>query len=313
MSEYVGHVIFAQEGVRLAQRDARMSRAFLAAAEAAPRAVWLGSACGGGRHGIRPLMAHLRDRLPLAGDDIARAAFTFGWVTHQACDGYLKQVYRGIIPEYHADPDHLKTPPSDARITHDVLMLRERADGGRLAPFAPSIFDYRMEGHPAASALDVPAAEDAAALQVQRQILDLFAPASRRHGSSLQDRLWAYFRLLDPDYISLTRYADAATDADPEHLRRFVHDIRFYDADDALIRIAGGEADPVVAGDMDAAMAEAEQRGSIYARVLALTVQLLRLAGDVLDGTADLDTLNPILETQPGSDGVPEVVLNASL
>ncbi|MEM1127081.1 MAG: hypothetical protein AAGI71_10545 [Bacteroidota bacterium] len=308
MSEYIGHVIFAQEGVRLARQDPQVSRAFLAAAEAVPRAVWLGSACGGGRHGLGPLMGTLRGRMPLDGHDLVRAAFAFGWVTHQASDGYLKQVYRGIIPEYHANPDHLKTPPSDARITHDVLMMRERAEGGQMAPFDPSLFDYQLETHPAAAGLPIHAAEAAVGLQVQRELMDLFAPASRALDEPLDDRLQAYFRLLDPSYISTDRYAAAAAEAHPEHLRRFVHDIRFYDPDDPIIHLASGEA-----GDVDAAVAHAEQSGSIYARVLALMVRLLRLGGDVLDGRVSLMALNPILNTQPGAQGVPNVVLDASL
>ncbi|MEM1115222.1 MAG: hypothetical protein AAF845_02740 [Bacteroidota bacterium] len=313
MSEYIGHVIVAKDMLRVARRWGRVSRPLVGAVEAAPHAAWLGSGSGGGRHGIGPLAEALRGRVPFRGDDVTRAAFLFGWTSHQAADGYFKAVYRNALAvAYNALPDHAKSPPADVAVVHDVVLMRERMDGGREAPFAPSIFDYRLESEPAASVLDVPSTEAAFGMQAQREAFARMSDASRGAGGALADRLEGYFRRLDPFYVPTDRYAKAAHDPDPEQLRRFVHDVRFYDPDDAVFAIADGEG-PLPDADVEAALAAADARGSLYARVVAVAARFAVTLGDVLEGRADLDALGPILEAQPGEDQAIEAVYDASL
>jgi len=302
MSEYLTHIIVAQDSMRLARRSRAIAPAFKQAIAAAPDAVHLGSATRIGNRFLDSVLLDLRDRWSpdATEDDLTRLAFVLGWVTHQAADGFFKPVYEKQQPEHYAEG---RPEPSDVRIYHDVVLFHAAAASGRVEPFHPALLDFRLEQDPAARALSVTETEDLVGLRWQRDLLDLIG-ALDADDTAFEDRLDAFLVHLEPTYVELARYATAAHRPAPTHVRRFVHDVRFYDPADPLIARARatqqntGEED----ADHDLALAldAAEADGSLYARVLALSLRFLHTASRVFEGKAGRDALRPILDAQPG-------------
>jgi len=307
MSEYVGHIIVAQDSMRLARRSGGIAPAFKQAIAAAPDAVHLGSATRIGNRFLDSLLLELRDRWSpnATEDDLTRLAFALGWVTHQAADGFLKPVYEQQQPEHYAEG---RPEPSDVRIYHDVVLFHAAAASGRIEPFHPALLDFRLEQDPAAPALAVTETEELVGLRWQRDLLGLIG-AFHADDTAFEDRLDAFLIYLEPRYVELARYATAAHRPDPTHLRRFVHDVRFYDPADPLIARARAalnapqQREDAQDADEDLALAldAAEADGSIYARVLALSLRFLHIASRVFEGQAGRDALRPILAAQPES------------
>jgi len=302
MSEYIGHIIVAQDSMRLARRWGAITSAFKQAIAAAPDAVHLGSATRIGNRFLDSILLDLRDRWSpdATEDDLTRLAFVLGWVTHQAADGFFKPVYEQQQPEHYAEG---RPEPSDVRIYHDIVLFHAAAASGRVEPFHPALLDFRLERDPAARALSVTETEDLVGLRWQRDLMGLIG-ALDADDTAFEDRLDAFLIYLEPTYVELARYATAAHRPDPTHLRRFVHDVRFYDPADPLIERAratqqdGNEKD--ADDDLTLALDAAETDGSLYARVLALNLRFLHTASRVFEGQAGRDALRPILDAQPG-------------
>jgi len=306
MSEYITHIIVAQDSMRLARRSGSIAPAFKQAIAAAPDAVHLGSATRIGNRFLDSLLLDLRDRWSpeATEDDLTRLAFVLGWVTHQAADGFFKPVYEQQQPEHYVEG---RPEPSDVRIYHDVVLFHAAAASGRVEPFHPALLDFRLEQDPAARALAVTETEDLVGLRWQRDLLELIG-ALDADDTAFEDRLDAFLIYLEPTYVELDRYARAAHRPDPTHLRRFIHDVRFYDPADPLIaraRVAPNASqrnEDVQDADDDLALAldAAEADGSLYARVLALSLRFLHTASRVFEDRAERDALRPILDAQPG-------------
>jgi len=302
MSEYIGHIIVAQDSMRLARRWGAITSAFKQAIAAAPDAVHLGSATRIGNRFLDSILLDLRDRWSpdATEDDLTRLAFVLGWVTHQAADGFFKPVYEQQQPEHYAEG---RPEPSDVRIYHDIVLFHAAAASGRVEPFHPALLDFRLERDPAARALSVTETEDLVGLRWQRDLMGLIG-ALDADDTAFEDRLDAFLIYLEPTYVELARYATAAHRPDPTHLRSFVHDVRFYDPADPLIERAratqqdGNEKD--ADDDLTLALDAAETDGSLYARVLALNLRFLHTASRVFEGQAGRDALRPILDAQPG-------------
>jgi len=302
MSEYIGHIIVAQDSMRLARRWGAITSAFKQAIAAAPDAVHLGSATRIGNRFLDSILLDLRDRWSpdATEDDLTRLAFVLGWVTHQAADGFFKPVYEQQQPEHYAEG---RPEPSDVRIYHDIVLFHAAAGSGRVEPFHPALLDLRLEQDPAARALSVTETEDLVGLRWQRDLLGLIG-ALDADDTTFEDRLDAFLIYLEPTYVELARYARAAHRPDPTHLRRFVHDVRFYDPADPLIERARATQqnrnEKDVDDDLTLALDAAETDGSLYARVLALNLRFLHTASRVFEGHAGRDALRPILDAQPG-------------
>jgi hypothetical protein len=242
------------------------------------------------------LLGLLRDRWPEKGDEPLtqhKLAFVLGWMGHRAADRQMKPVFRS------ADPD-CPRKPTDCSVYHDAFVLREVYGGGSGDPYSPFVVARQPSGHPAAGAVPVEALEDLFGVIWQRAMIRMhtFSPDN----DNVEVWLERLFEERGRLYVDIHRYTEALLEPDPDKVRRFIEDVDFYDADDAIIRIARGlqRGEDVKGGAIGDAVA-ASARQSHYAQAVGKAMGYLQAASDYFERKLDEDTLNERLDIgKPG-------------
>jgi hypothetical protein len=150
-----------------------------------------------------------------------------------------------------------------------VIVFREVYDCGRKkgSPISPYLLQDNLGGHPASAAMAVAPMEGALGGVVQRTLLGLQGFA----GGETDAAKWLarFQKQLQDYYVDVHRYARSVEQPDPDFLRRFILDNRFYDRRDPLIRLAralqAGKQLPDI--PLETAVAQAEHQ-SQYAQTI---------------------------------------------
>jgi hypothetical protein len=274
MSENVTHTAVVDDCSRLAGRDPAVCGPIARCLAEHLDVARLGGITRAGDTCIPGLLASLRDRWPAEGErELTRRklAFACGWLCHRAADRQMKPVFRA------ADPD-CPLSPTDCSVYHDAFLLREVYGAGDLEPYGPAV----LEPDPSAEGI-----EDLLRTLWQRALIALhtFIPDESDPEGWVERLLERRQRFR----VDLRRYAEALASPDPQKIRRFIVDARFYDRSDPLIRLArslreGAEE----AIDLEGALAAAGEQ-SQYARALARGMRYLRAASGYFEGRLDED------------------------
>ena len=307
MSEYLAHVAVLDDAARLAQRSPTIPEPIQSALRRHTEWARTGAMSRGNHLYTVSLLTEYRDRLatgPLDEPTLQRLAFVMGWIAHRAADLYVKATHRAVDPEeYYFTPDREGDLTSLPRIWNDLDLYREvYRDGGR-GGLPPGLLSRDLADHPAASALDVSAAEPVVQAHAAAEMATLHA-AVADEAAPFGDRLDAFLAARQPLYVRLDRYADRVERPDPEERQRFSTAVRFYDAGDPLLRLAEALREgEVLDTDLGGAVAAAEAEGSQYAQILALTLRWFDAAGDFLAGRTTPDALSETLQIEGGWGG----------
>jgi hypothetical protein len=296
MSENITHTAVTDDCVRLALRSPTICDAFR---ECLAENLEIARLSGSTRSGDRftaSLLAKYRDAWPnrTEGDMLPqKLAFVLGWLCHRAADRQMK-------PIFHAVDADCPESPTDCSIYHDVFLLREVYGGGEREPYSPATAEVRMGSLPAAQALDVGQVEDLLRAMWQRALIGLhtFIP-DRDDIEGWIERLLAARQEFSVD---IRRYAEAFANPDPDKMKRFIHDVSFYDRDDPIIRLARslqhGSADEGI--DLADAVEAAESQ-SQYAQALRRAYLYIQAASEYFEGRLEEDTLRYKLDVgKPG-------------
>jgi hypothetical protein len=249
------------------------------------------------------LLKYCRERWArrTAGDFLEeKLAYVIGWRCHNAADRHFKPIYREVEPEHYKneaggrDPDERDV--SDVRIYHDIIVFREVYDFGRKpgSPVSPYLLQDNLSGHPAAAAMPVAPVEGAIGAVVQRTLLGQQGFAKGETDASKW--LARFQRQLQDYYVDIHRYARAAEQPDPDFLRRFILDNRFYDRRDPLIRMARSlQAGKPAGGDLKPALEQAE-RQSQYAQTIRQGYLYLAASSEFFEGKIEEPELRKRLD-----------------
>lgn len=271
MSEYITHVCLNDDLRRLALHDPTTSPAIRLALTRHHRVSRLGAvASRGDRHSIE-LLRHVQKHWPRP-DAERMLAFQFGWRSHIAADRQLKTLFRLLDPQIYRTP--AVDGPTDVSMHHDLFLLREVYDGGKLDPFT---LDMLAEHH-ACEGLD-----PVFTRLWQARLLRLHGSLHRAETPSLWIELAASRR--QKFYVEVARYIEAFHHPDKQMIAWVVRENRFYDRSDPLIRLARsiqrGRTDSSI--DLDEAV-EAAGEQSHYARALTRGVRYNRATVAFIEG-----------------------------
>lgn len=277
MSEYITHTAVFEDCGRLALSSPAICGPFKTVLKKYWDIASLGTLTRSGDRYTVELLAYCRDRWSSRrdGDFLEeKLAYVLGWRCHNAADRHFKPIYREVQPEHYqneaqqrGDPDERDV--SDVRIYHDIIVFREVYDNGRRkgSPVSAHLLEDDLGSHPAAEAVAVAPMESAIGGVIQRTLLGLQSFASRERDP--ERWLERFHKQLQDYYVDVHRYARAFAEPQPDYLRRFILENRFYDARDPLIRLARalqrGTAPPAIA--LDAALEDAKGQ-SQYAQTI---------------------------------------------
>ncbi len=291
MSEHITHTVVLDDCARLAPHSDKICDAFKLCLAKHHDIARLGSVTRSGDRFTVKLLRDARERWPTRkeGDLVAeKLAFVLGWRCHLAGDRQFKPIYRRLDPERYAGEE--VKGAGDVSIYHDVVIFREVYDYGRKEPYVPSSLDYRLESHPAASAVSIGETQKLLRAMWQRSLLEIqsFLAAD----DDLDKWLEIFFARYEPFEVDLLRYAEFFHNPDPDKMRRFIIDDNFYDRTDPIIALARsiqrGAIDKTI--NLDRAV-EAAATQSQYAQALRRGFHYLHAASDFFMGKIGEDEL----------------------
>lgn len=296
MSENITHTAITDDCVGLALHSPTICDAFKECLGEHLEIARLSGSTRGGDRSTASLLARFRDAWPerTEGDMLPeKLAFVLGWLCHRAADRQMKPIFRATDAGDAA-------PPRDCSIHHDVFLLREIYAGGEREPYSPATAEIGMQSLPAAQALDVDQIEDLLRAILQRALIGLhtFIP-DRDDVEGWMERLFAMRQRF---YIDIRHYAEVFANPDADKMKRFIHDVNFYDGADAIIRLARslqhGSADETI--DLAEAVEGAASQ-SQYAQALRKGYLYIQAASDYFERQLDEDTLRDRLDIgKPG-------------
>lgn len=272
MSEHITHVAICDDCLRLMGRLPGISDAFRSVAVEHLDVARLGSVTRSTDRFNPQLLARIargwevrtpQERLE------PKLAFSLGALCHRAADRTMKPIFARVAPE---DPQDPKT----VSIYHDVFLFREVYREGVEKPYSPTMFGASTEF------------EEHLRVLLQRALLGMhtFIPDCD-HAEEWLDRLLATRQEF---YVQIPRYAEVYHHPDPDKVRRYLTDARFYSAEDDLIRLAraiqrgGAVPEGAVAESLAADGEESE-----YARALRRGLRYLGTANRLFLGELTMD------------------------
>jgi len=292
VSEYITHTAVFEDCGRLALHSSGICAAFKLVLNKYWDIASLGTLTRSGDRYTVELLKYCRELWPSrsSADFLEeKLAYVVGWRCHNAADRHFKPIYREVEPEHYKneaggrDPDERDV--SDVRIYHDLIVWREVYDCGRKkgSPVSPFLLQDNLSGHPAAGAVAVAPIEGALGGVMQRTLLGLQGFAKGETDSAKW--LARFQKQLQDYYVDVHRYARAVEQPDPDFLRRFILDNRFYDRRDPLIRLAralqAGRQLPEI--KLETAVAEAEHQ-SQYAQTIRQGYLYLAASSEFFEG-----------------------------
>ena len=284
MSEGVTHTAVVDDCARLVAVSRDVPDAFREALDGRIEIARLGGITRHGDLHNPGLLERIRDRWPGGpGDGLhERLAFVIGWLSHRAADRQMKRVFREADLGLHA------LSPTDCSVYHDAFVMREVYAGAD--PFPPRLVEPGTASNAAASAaakaIDVEEVEGLFRAMWQRMLLAMhtFIPDDEDAEGWLGRVLATVQRVR----VDLRRYAEALARPDPDKVRRYVEEVRFYDREEPLLRLLaslrrdGGAPDAGAGPTLEAAL-EAARGGSLYARAVARAFGYVRAAGEFFE------------------------------
>lgn len=177
MSEHFTHIAVYEDSARLLLASPDINKVFKHVLNTQYDSGLLGSTSRGNHLFAIPILEKYKDAYQSLNDtteaDI-KIAYAIGWLTHRASDLQMKPVFR----KAEADPDPRFTYQLSS-IYHDAMSFRKVYDGGK-APsrsenevLYPATFDFDMQSHPAADALDIPAVEPLLSWMWQKDMIEM--------------------------------------------------------------------------------------------------------------------------------------------
>ncbi len=297
MSEYITHVSVVEDSFQLMQASPDICEAFKTSTRNYARFALLGSTSNGGDNNAMRIIidAKTRWKLDRSMDAVSpRLAFALAWLTHRAADRQMKPVFRT-----HDTSDLF---PTTCSLTHDAFLFLAYYHGkGSGDLFTDAVFDWGMESLPGGEAID---AEELRELMWSVAMQEAHSAMVTKPDPN--DPYWWALMLRWQHYeIDMNRYTNAIFKPDSEMFRRFVEEIRFYDEEDPLIRLARGarfhSEQPNPEQLMQAIRAE---HRSEYGKLLQLSLGYLHAASQYFTGALSEDSFYEALDIgKPGSDG----------
>jgi hypothetical protein len=228
MSERVTHTAVLDDCFRLAIGGELVREAFREVARGHRELARLASATRWGDRFTVPMLERLRrewpGRTPEAGL-APRLAYVLGWLCHRAADRQMKPVFRS------ADPGS-KLDPTDCSVYHDAFIYKEVYLNAPDSPY--DSWAFGIDAPPEKGKWEV--ARDLFHTLLQQSLIELhtFIP-DPEDGWGWVDRVET---LRQRFRVDLERYARAVAEPDPEKVRRFIVEPKFYLADDPLPALA---------------------------------------------------------------------------
>jgi hypothetical protein len=300
MSDMLTHWAICDDSLRLMKADERVEHAFTEACERQPQVVRLGACTRGGGKWMHPLLAESIRRWddPEAHPEIEKKlAWAVGGITHQACDTVAKPYL-----SMHAG--------SEWNLTHDVLMGNPRARGrekevdpvevmtcsaycdthvfrkvylsGNEAPFDRLFLaDIGDAGR---------VFERFVGTMFQRALLSAhtFKPPQPHNDEAFLSWFDHLMDYVQPLYLDTSIWVKAFNNPDPELMKRYAIETRFYLDNDPVIEVA--RALHRGASVSQATLEQATKDGinqSMYGQGLELSLRYLHSGTALWQGRAE--------------------------
>lgn len=183
-------------------------------------------------------------------------AFFFGWRSHIAADRQFKTLFRLLEPEFYVTKK--AEGPNDVSLYHDLFILRELYNSGKLSPFAENML---APNHPSRHI------EEIFVGLWQNSLLSLHSFTNQeRQPESWFKQFLSYRQTFN---IDVERYVAEYNNIDTNKMRQVVETHRFYNHFDPLIRLTQSlrQGNPDRSIELAAAL-EAAKTQSHYARAL---------------------------------------------
>ena len=231
MSEYITHIAVLDDTRRMIPFIKGMHPAFNEVVQKHPLPARLGSGSRGNHLFVPDFLVEFGKRWDSRkpGERMEeKLAFTIGWICHRGADVHFKAIYPQLDKN-----ESLR--PVDIRIVHDIITFNTVYKNGNEAPLQPLLLQERLEGHPAASVVDIGLVENIVAADHQQQLLGLQAASNGE--SSLEDWIKWFNDTFQEYYVDIPRYTEHYYQPNYEQLNRFIYDPDFYNPDDEIIRL----------------------------------------------------------------------------
>jgi len=297
MSEHFTHIAVYEDTARIILTSDDFCSAFKKCISIYYDSGMLGSTSRGNHLFAIPILEEYRNKWNTTTPDehaMLKIAYAIGWTTHRAADHQMKPVLRAT--EALNDPRYNGYINS---IYHDAMSFRQVYDGGNTPSMSdkevlsPATFDYNMESHPAAKAVNVAAAEPLFNRMWQKDIMATW----RFIGDQTMFEEWLD-TVIDrfPDLSeNFEDYEAAFNDPNPALMQKYYEQDNLYNESDDIIQfvraVQRGEKPDV---DLETALQTAES-GSEYARALRRGYDYVKAANEFFVGniskTAAYDTL----------------------
>jgi hypothetical protein len=228
MSERITHTAVLDDCFRLATGCRLVGEAFRETARGHKELARLGSATRWGHLHTVPMLKRLREEWPGRTPEMRlepRLAYVMGWLCHRAADRQMKPMFRS------ADAG-CKLDPTDCSVYHDAFIYKEVYLNDPDSPY--DSWALGMESPPDKQRWEV--ARDLFHTLLQQSLTELhtFIP-DPKEGWDWVDKL---NKLRQDFYVNLERYARAVAEPDPEMVRRFIVETKFYSNEDTLAKCA---------------------------------------------------------------------------
>lgn len=177
MSEHFSHIAVCEDSSRLLLDSPELNDVFKHCINTQYDSGLLGSTSRGNHLFAVPILEKYKDTYAGLNDkreaDI-QIAYAIGWLLHRAADLQMKPVFR----KAEADPDERFTYQLSS-IYHDANAFRKVYGGGNTPSgskkevLSPATFDYDMQSHPAAKAVEVSNAEPLFSWMWQKDMMNM--------------------------------------------------------------------------------------------------------------------------------------------
>jgi hypothetical protein len=293
VSENITHTGIFEDSIRLMLAGGEVCAAFEEVAREHHAFARLGSLTRSGDLFTVDLLAKYGANWPEDKDAIGpKLGFVIGWLTHRAADRQMKPIFRAVKPAN-------AQKPTECSVYHDAFVFHEVFADGTESPYHPAA----LGGEEAlAPGFDTDALKTVVQVLVQQALIEMhtFNP-DRDHIETWLEKLHAQMQRF---YVDVDRYAEALANPDPDKVRRYITEVNFYDAEDAIIAAArAAQRGEDVGAEQIRAAATAEAH-SHYAQALKLAYGYLLAASALFTGEISEDEACERFDIgKPGRDG----------
>ncbi len=293
MSDLITHWGVFDDSRRLMRHDASVTPLFKEIIEEEIEYARLGAISRGGPWWIPHIVGNARDDWPSAGgedEETARKklAYALGGATHYAADVVMKALSREITSsDWHEGHGAMKSGKKskaasatrDISAYFDICVFRKVYLEGEEEPFNSFLAAHNTSG--AGRAL-----EEFTRSLFQRALLSSHTISPDRDDfDGYMERLFAKVQRL---YVDVEYYCSVFSDPDPEKMKAFGVETRFYREDDPVVHLARDlqrNGTVPAPGNYESALLEDANKGG-YGRALAISLSKIRELSAYWDGSA---------------------------